>query len=49
LPGQSLILSVNREGRDIIPYGDFRFQAGDSMIVISPKDSVSRVEGILAR
>jgi trk system potassium uptake protein TrkA len=49
LPRQSLILSVHRDDRDVIPYGDFRFQAGDYLIVITPKETVSRVEEVLTR
>jgi trk system potassium uptake protein TrkA len=49
LPRQSLILSVHRQDRDIIPYGDFRFRTGDYLIVITPKESVSRVEEVLSR
>jgi trk system potassium uptake protein TrkA len=46
LPQDTLVLSVIREDQDIIPDGDFRFQTGDHVIVITGRESVSKVEAL---
>lgn len=44
LPRQSLIVSAVRDGESLIPDGNFRIQAGDTVIVLSQKESLDRVQ-----
>ena len=46
LPPDTLILSVIRGDEDIIPDGDYHFQSGDHVIVITGRESVSRIESL---
>jgi trk system potassium uptake protein TrkA len=46
LPPDTLVLSVIRGDRDIIPDGDFRFASGDHVIVITGRESVSKIESL---
>jgi trk system potassium uptake protein TrkA len=46
LPPQTLIVSIAREGEDILPSGDSIVQNGDHIIVIAQKESVSKLESI---
>jgi trk system potassium uptake protein TrkA len=46
LPPDTLILSVIRGDEDIIPDGDYQFQSGDHVIVITGRESVSRIESL---
>jgi len=47
LPKDSLILSVSRESKDIIPDGDLSLQSGDHLIVITRKESVPKIEQLV--
>lgn len=44
LPGNSLVVSLAREGKHIIPRGDDRIEAEDHVVVIVKKDYVDRVQ-----
>jgi trk system potassium uptake protein TrkA len=44
LPGSSLVVSLSREGKHIIPRGDDRIQPDDHVVVIVKKDFVDRVQ-----
>jgi trk system potassium uptake protein TrkA len=46
LPPDTLVLSVIRGDRDIIPDGDFRFSSGDHVIVITGRESVPKIESL---
>jgi len=46
LPTDTLVLSVIRGDQDIIPDGDFRFASGDHVIVITGRESVSKIESL---
>jgi trk system potassium uptake protein TrkA len=46
LPQDTLVLSVIRDDQDIIPDGGFRFQSGDHVIVITGRESVSKIESL---
>jgi trk system potassium uptake protein TrkA len=46
LPQDTLVLSVIRDEKDIIPDGDFRFQSGDHVIVITGRESVAKIEAL---
>jgi trk system potassium uptake protein TrkA len=46
LPPQTLIVSIAREGEDILPSGDSIVQNGDHIVVIAEKESVSKIEAI---
>lgn len=43
-PAHSLILSVVRDGKCIIPHGDLEILAGDHVIIIAQKDQVEKIE-----
>ena len=49
LPGEALILSVTRGDKEIIPRGDLTLHAGDSLILIAPKELVTKVEEIFTK
>lgn len=42
----SLIISVTRNGKDIIPTGEIMIQQGDHLIIIARKDAVPKLEEI---
>ncbi len=44
LPGNSLVVSLARDGKNIIPRGDDRIEADDHVVVIVKKDFVDRVQ-----
>jgi trk system potassium uptake protein TrkA len=44
LPQDTLILSVIRGDQDIIPDGEFKFQGGDHVIVITGKEAVAKIQ-----
>jgi trk system potassium uptake protein TrkA len=46
LPPDTLVLSVIRGDQDIIPDGDFRFASGDHVIVITGRESVSKIDSL---
>jgi trk system potassium uptake protein len=46
LPRESLILSITREGHNIIPTGQQRILRGDDLILITKKETVDRLQGI---
>jgi Trk K+ transport system NAD-binding subunit len=46
LPPQTLIVSIAREGDDILPNGDSTVQNGDHIVVIAEKESVPKIEAI---
>jgi trk system potassium uptake protein TrkA len=46
LPGSALVISVFRDGENIIPSGDLMVRAADNLIIISRKDSIPRLEEI---
>jgi len=46
LPENSLIVSVTRGNESYIPHGDFILQNGDSIIIISSTESISKIENI---
>jgi len=46
LPPQTLIVSIAREGEDILPSGDSTVENGDHIVVISEKESVPKIEAI---
>ncbi len=46
LPPSSLILSVTRDHRDIIPDGGMTIEAGDYMIIITRKESVPKLDKV---
>ncbi len=43
LPGNSLLVSLKRNGRTIIPHGTTMIEAGDSVTLIVGKQSVEKV------
>jgi trk system potassium uptake protein TrkA len=46
LPQDALVLSVIRDGQDIIPDGDFRVSGGDHLIVIASRELVPKIESL---
>jgi trk system potassium uptake protein TrkA len=46
LPPDTLILSVIRGDRDIIPDGEFQLASGDHVIVITGRESVPKIESL---
>jgi trk system potassium uptake protein TrkA len=46
LPPDTLILSVIRGDRDIIPDGEFQLSSGDHVIVITGRESVPKIESL---
>ena len=46
LPPQTLIVSIAREGDDILPSGDSTVENGDHIVVIAEKESVPKIEAI---
>ena len=46
LPPDTLVLSVIRGDKDIIPDGDFRFASGDHVILITGRESVPKIESL---
>ncbi|MFC2062294.1 TrkA C-terminal domain-containing protein, partial [Elusimicrobiota bacterium] len=47
-PAHSLIISVVREDRYIIPHGDLLIENGDHIIIIAQKESVGKIESMVA-
>lgn len=48
LPKDTLILSVNRQEKNVIPGGDFTILPEDNLIILSRFDSVSKLDKILS-
>jgi len=46
LPPDTLVLSVIRADRDIIPDGDFKFESGDHVILIAGREAVPKIESL---
>jgi len=49
LPANSLLVSLKRDGRTIIPHGTTTIQAGDSVTLIANKQSVETIHQIFQR
>ena len=47
LPHQSLVATVLREGRILIPRGDLELQAGDKVLFIAAADKAEELKGVL--
>ena len=47
LPYQSLVATVLREGRILIPRGDLKLQAGDKVLFIAAADKEEELQGLL--
>jgi len=47
-PAHALIISVAREGRSIIPYGDLVIKDGDHVIIIAQKEFVGKIKSMVA-
>lgn len=43
-PAQSLVMSVSRGGRHVIPDGDFRILEGDHIIIMAHQDGLQKIE-----
>ncbi|HID08406.1 MAG TPA: hypothetical protein EYP10_14810, partial [Armatimonadetes bacterium] len=48
LPGDVLVLSVNREGEIIIPHGGTKLQAGDILTLIGTEEAVREAQAMLS-
>jgi trk system potassium uptake protein TrkA len=48
MPRQALILTVSRDGQEIIPGGDVGLETGDGLIVIARREAISKVEELFA-
>ncbi len=44
LPADTLVVAIVRDGTDIMPHGAFTLKAGDTVIVIAKRSSISRME-----
>jgi trk system potassium uptake protein TrkA len=44
LPANSLLLSINRAGRKIIPDGEYTYREGDAVLVIAKKNVIPKIE-----
>lgn len=47
LPYQSLVATVLREGKMLIPRGDLKLQAGDKVLFIAAADKAEELQGLL--
>ena len=48
LPSNSLIIFLSHEGQDIIPTGDTLITAGDHLVMILERNSISKIESIIS-
>lgn len=48
-PSHCLLVSVKRGGREIIPKGDTKIQAGDYLVVLTNEDRVSKINDAFSR
>lgn len=46
LPADTLIVAVIRDGKDLMPHGGFSLQTGDTVIVITKRASIPKIEGL---
>lgn len=44
LPSGSIIVAISRDGKGIVPDGNFQFQTDDDVIVLSSKESIAKIE-----
>lgn len=44
LPAHSLLISINRDGRRIMPDGDYTYRNGDAILIIAKKSAIPKIE-----
>ena len=49
LPGGTLVVGISRDGKTIIPRGDDRVEAGDTITIIGSTANISRVEKLFGQ
>jgi Kef-type K+ transport system membrane component KefB/Trk K+ transport system NAD-binding subunit len=49
LPGDSLIMTIGREGEVLIPHGTTRLQLGDRLSIIGTKDALNAIKNLMEK